>query len=97
MSMTDPIADYLTKIRNALKAKKRYVDIPASNLKRDMSQILMEQQAKTERFHAQELAAEIQRQAKEHVEQAAFANTQLNNELADGEGLGGPARVFATV
>ena len=43
MSMTDPIADYLTKIRNAIQAKKKSVDIPASNLKRDITQILMEQ------------------------------------------------------
>ncbi len=43
MSMTDPIADYLTRMRNGLKAKKRYVDIPASNLKRKMSRIFLEQ------------------------------------------------------
>jgi small subunit ribosomal protein S8 len=43
MSMTDPIADYLTRIRNGLKAQKRYVDIPASNLKRKISRILLEQ------------------------------------------------------
>lgn len=43
MSMTDPIADYLTKIRNAVQAKKKSVDIKASNLKRDISQILLEQ------------------------------------------------------
>ena len=43
MSMTDPIADYLTRIRNGLKSQKRYVDIPASNLKRKMSRILLEQ------------------------------------------------------
>ncbi len=43
MSKTDPIADYLTKIRNAIKAQKRFVDVPASNLKRDVTQILLEQ------------------------------------------------------
>ncbi len=43
MSMTDPIADYLTKIRNAIQAKKKSVDIKASNLKRDITQILLEQ------------------------------------------------------
>lgn len=41
MSMTDPIADYLTRIRNALQAKKPTVDIPESNIKRDISRILM--------------------------------------------------------
>lgn len=43
MSMTDPIADYLTRIRNGLQANHKYVDIPASNLKRKMSRILLEQ------------------------------------------------------
>jgi small subunit ribosomal protein S8 len=43
MSMTDPIADYLTRIRNALHARKRYVDIPASTMKRTISRILLEQ------------------------------------------------------
>lgn len=43
MSMTDPIADYLTRIRNALHAQKKYVDIPASNIKRKISRILLEQ------------------------------------------------------
>lgn len=33
MSMTDPIADFLTRIRNASAARHRWVDIPASNLK----------------------------------------------------------------
>ena len=35
MSMTDPIADYLTRIRNAQSAQKNWVDIPASNLKEE--------------------------------------------------------------
>jgi small subunit ribosomal protein S8 len=41
--MTDPIADYLTRIRNALQAKHKYVDIPASTMKRKISRILIEQ------------------------------------------------------
>ena len=32
--MTDPIADYLTRLRNAIKANHRVVEIPASNLKK---------------------------------------------------------------
>ncbi len=43
MSMSDPIADYLTRVRNGLHAKKNYVDIPASNIKRKVSRILLEQ------------------------------------------------------
>ncbi|MCD6331878.1 MAG: 30S ribosomal protein S8 [Bacteroidales bacterium] len=38
--MTDPIADYLTRIRNAIMAKHKVVEIPASNLKREMTKIL---------------------------------------------------------
>ena len=40
MSMTDPIADMLTRIRNGGKARKTAVDIPASKLKRELAQIL---------------------------------------------------------
>jgi small subunit ribosomal protein S8 len=43
MSMTDPIADFLTRIRNAILAGHRRVDIPASNLKKRMAEILYEQ------------------------------------------------------
>lgn len=43
MSKTDPIADYLTRIRNAVKARQRRVDIPASNLKKAITQILLDQ------------------------------------------------------
>ncbi|HCC71202.1 MAG TPA: 30S ribosomal protein S8 [Bacteroidales bacterium] len=38
--MTDPIADYLTRIRNAIKAGHKVVKIPASNLKKDITKIL---------------------------------------------------------
>ena len=41
MSMTDPIADYLTRIRNASRARHPRVDIPASKLKRGITKILM--------------------------------------------------------
>ena len=41
--MTDPIADYLTRIRNAHSAKKKWVDIPASNLKSRLSFVLKEE------------------------------------------------------
>ena len=43
MSMTDPIADYLTRIRNAMQARHAYLDIPSSNIKRKISRILLEQ------------------------------------------------------
>lgn len=41
--MTDPIADFLTRIRNAASAKHRVVEIPASNLKKEMTKILFDQ------------------------------------------------------
>ncbi|RMH71011.1 MAG: 30S ribosomal protein S8 [Gemmatimonadetes bacterium] len=43
MSMTDPIADMLTRIRNALHAKHRRVDIPSSKLKKSIAKILVEE------------------------------------------------------
>ena len=40
---TDPIADYLTRIRNAVQAGHRVVEIPASNLKKEITKILFDQ------------------------------------------------------
>ena len=40
MSHTDPIADMLTRIRNAVRAKHRRVDIPASGMKREIARVL---------------------------------------------------------
>ena len=40
--MTDPIADYLTRLRNAIMAHHRVVEIPASNLKKEITKILFE-------------------------------------------------------
>jgi small subunit ribosomal protein S8 len=42
--MTDPVADYLTRLRNALQAGHKRVDVPASNLKREMTKLLVEHQ-----------------------------------------------------
>lgn len=42
MSMTDPVADLLTRIRNGAQAKKPAVDVPASNLKREIARIFKE-------------------------------------------------------
>lgn len=39
---TDPVADYLTRVRNSLKARHKHVDIPASKLKRAITQILLD-------------------------------------------------------
>jgi small subunit ribosomal protein S8 len=43
MHITDPIADMLTRIRNANNAKHDTVDVPASNMKKSIAQILLEE------------------------------------------------------
>ena len=43
MSMSDPIADFLTRVRNGLSAKKRWVDVPSSSLKKRISLVLKEE------------------------------------------------------
>ena len=43
MSMTDPIADYLTRIRNAARVNHSKVDVPASNIIKEMTRILLEE------------------------------------------------------
>lgn len=40
--MTDPIADYLTRVRNAIMANHRVVEVPASNIKKEITKILFE-------------------------------------------------------
>lgn len=40
--MTDPISDYLTRLRNAIKANHRVVEIPASNLKKEITKVLFD-------------------------------------------------------
>lgn len=42
MTMTDPVADYLTRIRNAVRAGHKRVDVPASNLKRELTRVLLD-------------------------------------------------------
>jgi small subunit ribosomal protein S8 len=43
MPTTDPISDFLTRVRNAAKAKHKRVDIPASKMKKALAQILLDQ------------------------------------------------------
>ena len=42
MAMTDPISDYLTRLRNAARANHKYVDVPASRVKAEISKILLD-------------------------------------------------------
>ena len=43
MTMTDPVADYLTRLRNAIQAGHKKVEIPASNMKRELTKLLLAQ------------------------------------------------------
>ncbi len=43
MNVTDPIADYLTRLRNAMMAGHKVVEMPASNLRKNLTKILYEQ------------------------------------------------------
>ena len=43
MQITDPIADMLTRVRNANSARHAYVDVPASNMKKSIAEILLEE------------------------------------------------------
>ena len=45
MSMSDPISDFLTRIRNGLAAKKRWVDVPSSSLKKRIALVLKEDES----------------------------------------------------
>jgi len=40
--MTDPIADFLTRLRNAIKANHRIVEVPASNMKKEITKVLFD-------------------------------------------------------
>ncbi len=42
MKTTDPIADYLTRVRNAIKARHRIVEIPASGIKKEITKVLFD-------------------------------------------------------
>ena len=42
MKITDPIADYLTRVRNAIKARHRVVEVPTSNLKKEITKVLFD-------------------------------------------------------
>lgn len=43
MTMTDPVADYLTRLRNAIRAKHKRVDVPATNMRREITKLLLDQ------------------------------------------------------
>ncbi len=43
MNLTDPVADFLTRIRNSMRARHQKLDVPASNLKAEIARVLQEE------------------------------------------------------
>ena len=71
MSMTDPVADFLTRIRNAQSAHKEWVDIPCSNLKKRVAFVLKEEKYIRDMLLIKDNKQDILR---------LFLNYDLNNE-----------------
>jgi len=61
MTMTDPVADYLTRLRNAVQARHKRLDIPASNLKREMTKLLVSHKFITSYTESKETAQGVLR------------------------------------
>ena len=70
---TDPIADFLTRIRNAIKARHRVVEIPASNLKKELTVLLYEKGYIATNYHVIEEAKEKARLEADRIKQGAQA------------------------
>ena len=73
---TDPIADYLTRIRNAAQAGKRVVEIPGSNLKKDITRILFEK--------GYILSYKFEDDGKQGHEELLWLTPEAHHEVADG-------------
>ena len=76
--MTDPIADYLTRLRNAVSAKHRVVDIPASNMKKEITKILFDKgYILNYKFEDDSVQGNIKIALKYHPESKVSAITKL--------------------
>ena len=76
--MTDPIADYLTRLRNAVGAKHRVVDIPASNMKKEITKILFDKgYILNYKFEDETVQCNIKIALKYHPESKVSAITKL--------------------
>jgi len=76
--MTDPIADYLTRLRNAVGAKHRVVDIPASNMKKEITKILFDKgYILNYKFEDETVQGNIKIALKYHPESKVSAITKL--------------------
>ena len=78
---TDPIADYLTRIRNAANAGHRVVEIPASNLKKEMTKIAL----KYDRITKQPIIRNLQRISKPGLRK--YANASDMPRVLNGLGI----------
>ena len=56
MSMSDPIADFLTRIRNGIQAKKRWIDVPSSAMKKRIAYVLKEEKYIEDFFFISEIS-----------------------------------------
>lgn len=83
--MTDPIADYLTRVRNAIMAKHEVVEIPGSNLKKDITKILYDKgYIKGYKFEEDTKQGKIRIALKYHSETKVSAIKSLQRESSPG-------------
>jgi small subunit ribosomal protein S8 len=83
--MTDPIADYLTRLRNAASAKHRVVDIPASNMKKEITKILFDKgYILNYKFEDELVQGNIKIALKYHPESKVCAITKLQRVSTPG-------------
>ena len=61
MVMTDPIADFLTRIRNANQAKHEVLEVPASNIKKGIAEILKREGLVKSRYKARKEQSKIRK------------------------------------
>ena len=83
--MTDPIADYLTRLRNAVSAKHRVVDIPASNMKKEITKILFDKgYILNYKFEEDKVQGNIKIALKYHPQSKVSAITKLQRASKPG-------------
>ena len=81
----DPIADFLTRLRNAIKAKHRIVIVPSSKIKKDITKVLFDQGfIQNYKFEESDVQGEIKIALKYHPETRTSAITQLKRVSTPG-------------
>ena len=83
--MTDPIADYLTRLRNAVIANHRVVDVPASNMKKEITKILFDKgYILNYKFEDDAVQGNIKIALKYHPQSKVSAITKLSRASSPG-------------